>query len=158
MSRVLKPRKRPRVGDVVLIATTDGAAFAQYIHRHPDFGDLVRVTGPAVSTADPTRIAAGPTQFTTFFPLGAACRRGIAQILGPAPIPPECEQFPRFRQPLRLDPRSRAPCNWLIWDGREEWTVPALSEEQRLYPLREIVNDTLLVERALKGWRSEHEQ
>ena len=104
---------------------------------------------------DPVTIAAGPTQFVTFFSLGTACHRGIAQVLGSAPIPKEFHEFPRFRQALRLDPRSTAPCNWMIWDGREEWVIPRLNEEQRRYPIRSIVNDTLLVERALSGWTSD---
>jgi hypothetical protein len=40
-------------------------------------------------------------------------------------------------------------------DGREEWVIPRLNEEQRRYPIRSIVNDTLLVERALSGWTSD---
>ena len=155
MSRVTKPRKRPRIGDVVEIATKAGAAWAQYINRHAGFGDLLRVIGAADGAEDPAGIARRSTQFATFFPLGAACRRGIARIVGPAPIPSEWQEFPRFRQALRLDPSSKAPCNWRIWDGQREWTVPELDEEQRRYPLRVIMNDTLLVERVLSGWRAE---
>ena len=138
--------------------TKDGAALAQYTHRHPEFGDLVRVIGPADSDVDVRRMAARPTQFVTFFPLGAACRRGIAHIVGSADIPAEFNQFPSFRQALRLDPRSKEPCNWLLWSGGRERVVPGLTAEQRFWPIRAIMDDTMLVERALSGWTAEREQ
>lgn len=157
---VVKQRKRPRIGDVVRIDTPDGSAFAQYTHKHPEFGALVRVIGPGAKpreSTDPTSIAEQPTQFVTFFPLGAACHRGIATIVGSAPIPDDAREFPRFRQAMRLDPSDKSSCNWLIWNGEDEWVVSNLTPEQQRYPLREIVNDTLLVQRALEGWRSELE-
>jgi hypothetical protein len=148
-------RRRPRVGDIVVIKTDQGAALAQYTHKHPEFGVLVRVlrAGAMVDTgAEPAALARLPTQFATFFPLGAACARGIAEILGHAPIPDSDRAFPCFRQPLRVDPRQTGATNWLLWDGEREWIVPELNEEQRHYPIRAIMNDTLLVERALSGW------
>ena len=154
-------RKRPKIGDVVRIDTADGVALAQYIHHHPEFGALVRVLGPGPSAGepspDPEVVARLPTQFGTFFPLGSACHRGIATVIGPAHIPEDFREFPRFRQAMRLDPSDRAPCKWVIWDGNEEWIVPYLRDDQKQYPLRAIMNDTLLVQRTLQGWRPEHE-
>ena len=158
MTKLAASRRRPKIGDVLRIATPAGAAFAQYTHRHPEFGDLVRVIGPADAADDPNEIAARSTRFVTFFPLGAACRRGIATILGPATVPVEFQTFPWFRQALRLDPSSRAPCNWLIWNGTEERVVPVLSGEQQRYPIRAVMNDTLLVERVLSGWTADQQQ
>ena len=151
-------RKRPKIGDVVRITTPAGAAFAQYTHKHPSFGALVRVIGPANASNDPAAIAGRPTQFLAFFPLGAACHRGIAEIVGSAPVPADLIEFPHFREPLRIFPERRERCNWRIWNGHEEWTVSDLSAEQRSYPLREIINDTLLVDRTLAGWRAIDEQ
>lgn len=151
-------RKRPRIGDVVRITTPAGAAFAQYTHKDASFGALVRVIGPANGSSDPVAIAERSTQFLTFFPLGAACHRGIAEIVGAAPVPADLVDFPHFREPLRIFPERQERCNWRIWDGREEWIVPELSSEQRTYPLREIINDTLLVDRALAAWRAVDEQ
>jgi hypothetical protein len=151
-------RRRPKIGDVVRITAAAGSAFAQYTHKDSHFGALVRVIGPANGSSDPVAIAARPTQFLTFFPLGAACHRGIAEIVGAAPVPADLIEFPCFREPLRLFPERRERCNWRLWDGRDEWIVPELSNEQRAYPLREIINDTLLVERARAGWRAIDDQ
>ena len=146
------PRSRPRIGDVVRVRSGDRAADAQFTHKHKEFGYLLRVLGPADAAADAITLAARTTQFLAFFPLGSALNRGIAVRLGTAPIPAELAEFPRFRQALRLDPVSTAPCDWLIWDGTEEWVVPALSPEQATYSLRHIINDELLVDRAWSGW------
>lgn len=153
---MVKPKKRPQVGDVLRITAPEGhAAFVQYTHRHGDMGALVRVIGPADSSTDPAVIAARPTQFVTFFPLGAACQRGIAAILGAAPIPEDHVNFPTFRQALRLDPASTSPCQWRLWNGLEEWVVPLLRDEQWYLPIRVIMNDTMLVEYAHAGWTAE---
>lgn len=155
-------RKRPRLGDVVRITDADGqSAIAQYVAKNREFGHLVRVlrdTGSSIGDADAGSLAQKPTQFVTFFPLGAACHRGIATIIGPAEIPPEFHRLPVFRQALRLNPASRDPCNWILWDGEREWIVERLSTEEYRFPIRCIMNDTLLVDRALSGWTAEQDR
>ncbi|MBK6733974.1 MAG: hypothetical protein IPO18_03550 [bacterium] len=156
-----KARVRPRIGDVVRIVDASGAAaYAQYTHRHKMYGPLLRVLGPASAPAsiagDTTaaELAAMRTQFVTFFPLGAACHRGIAQIVGQAPVPAEAQSFPVFRATIRFPNGSGS--HWL-WDGDRQWRIDLLSQEHRALPPRAIVNDTLLVERAHAGWRHEDE-
>ena len=99
-------RTRPRIGDIVRITTPAGAAVAQYTHQHPMFGSLLRVLGPlkpgaSVSAPELCALAAGRAQFATFFPLGAACHRGIAAVVGAAAIPLESQPFPLFRCAMR---------------------------------------------------------
>jgi hypothetical protein len=158
MTKGAASRKRPKIGDVVRVATSTGVAFVQYTHRHPRFGELVRVIGPGDATDDPDEIAGRSTQFATFFPLGAACRGGVASIVGPGSIPKAFQAFPWFRQALRLDPCAPTPCNWRIWNGVEEQVVATLNDEQRRYPIREIISDALVVKRALSGWTADQEQ
>jgi hypothetical protein len=154
-----KPRVRPRIGDVVRITDADGAAaFAQFTHKHAQFGTVLRVLGPAPEGASPrwdeaaAALATRPTQFLTFFPLGAACHRGIAEIVGSAPIPPQAQSCPHIRAAAHgLNGRGA----WWLWDGTREWRVNELAPEQRSLPIREAINDTLLVERAHAGWRHE---
>jgi hypothetical protein len=152
---------RPRIGDVVRITAMGGAsALAQFTHRHVQYGALLRVLGPApddarlADDAAAAEFAARPTQFLAFFPLGAACHRGIAEIIGEAPVPREAQAFPIFRSALPLREGGRG--SWWLWDGVREWRVGGLDPGPRGLPLRGIMNDTLLVERAQSGWR--HDQ
>ena len=151
-----KPRTRPRVGDIVEIRTNAGTAWAQYTHQHPTFGAVLRVFKPDSRQYDDLdRLARSPVQFTALFPLGAACRQGIARILGPALLPPDATKFPLFRAGTP-DPRTgQVGENWWLWDGEREWRIGALGPEHRNLPVRELINDTLLVERATTGWTPE---
>jgi hypothetical protein len=146
--------KRPKIGDVVRIMTEQGAADAQVTHKHAQYGHLLRVLGPAAPVARPADIAARPTAFRTFFALGAACAQGIAEVLGPAPIPAEDAPFPLFRTPMRT---PEGISGWWLWDGEREWRIGPLPPEQRSLPLRELVSAPLLVSRAHTGWRPEAE-
>jgi hypothetical protein len=155
---MVQSRPRPHIGDVVEIASSGGRARAQYTHKHPTFGAVLRVFAPGwPESISPDRLADWPVQFTTLFPLSQACARGIARILGTAPLPAAARAFPIFRAAI---PQALAngPKTWWLWDGDREWRVGALAPEQRALPLREIVNDTLLVERANSGWQPEQVQ
>jgi hypothetical protein len=149
-----KRRVRPRPGDVVRITDRDGAAAdAQYTHKNASHGALLRVLGPAPAGPAPlgddvaAEIAARPTQFLTFFPLGAACARKIAEIIGNAPVPEDAQPFPSFRI------TGRRP--YWLWDGEQEWRFEEMPVGFPRMPIREIVNDGLLVARAHQGWRHE---
>jgi hypothetical protein len=70
--------------------------------------------------------------------------------------PAKLESFPIFRDGV-ADPRTGKIVNWWLWDGEREWLVGGLTDEQKKYPIREIVNDTLLMERIESGSTSDDE-
>ena len=151
----LVSRVKPRVGDVVEIPTPQGLAYAHYTHKHdepPCYGALLRVL-PGLHTqrpADFSRLTAKEPIFSVFFPLGAACNRKIVSVVASEPIPETSQRFPIFRNALS----DSGP--WFLWDGQKEWQVPALSLQQlKDYPPLGIINDTLLVDRIVQGWRHE---
>ena len=151
------PRTRPAIGDVIEIAVAGGLAYAQYTHKHPRYGALIRVL-PGVFRGRPERlsdIVEGQTQFLTFFPLGAASARHLVTIVGSFPSPEECRSFPLFRTGVENPSTRKVGDNGWLWDGEREWRVGSLTAEQRRLPIRGIINDTLLTERILSGWRSE---
>lgn len=152
-------RTRPQVGDVVEIPTPLGFAYAHYTHKHekpPRYGALLRVL-PGFYQSRPSEfvsIVQREPQFITFFPLGAACNSGIVFVVANEAIPPAAQAFPIFRASART-PQGYGP--WWLWDGEKEWKVGNLKPEMKRYPIRGVVNDTLLVERIVQGWRHEHD-
>jgi hypothetical protein len=157
----LTNRVRPRIGDVIEIPTPKGLAYAQFTHKHdapPRYGALLRVL-PGIFPERPSDFSELVRQrpvFMTFFPLGAACNRGIVHVVASEPIPPHSSGFPIFRNSQR-DRTGKRAGSWFLWDGQREWRVESLSEEKlREYPPLGVWNDTFLIERILAGWR--HEQ
>jgi hypothetical protein len=95
-------------------------------------------------------------QFETFFPLRAAKKKGIVAIAGSLEIPTALRKFPLFRERGGIS-RDGKVLNWWLWDGNEEWRIGELNEHQKTYPIRGIVNDTLLIDRIETGWKSTDE-
>lgn len=155
----LSTRVRPRIGDVIEVPTSKGLAYAQFTHKHEQYGALIRVL-PGLFAKPPLNFGELADQrpvFSTFFPLGAACSRGIVHIVASEPVPKHSASFPIFRS-FHRDVTGKRAGPWFLWDGQREWSVEALTEEQlRDYPPCGIWNDTLLIERILAGWRHEHE-
>ncbi|MFO0828716.1 MAG: hypothetical protein U0572_11295 [Phycisphaerales bacterium] len=153
-------RTRPRIGDVVEIATSRGLAYAHYTHEHdvpPRYGALLRVL-PGLFEQRPldfSGLVLLAPRFITFFPLGAACNRGSVRIVANEPVPQRSQAFPTFRNSHRDRAEKRVP-PWFLWDGAREWRVDKLSEQQlRDYPPLGVWNDTLLTERIAAGWAHE---
>jgi hypothetical protein len=150
-------RKRPKIGDIVEVATPAGLAYVQYTHKYdkpPHWGALIRVLSGlhAVRPESFSEIAAQPASFCVFFPLGAAVHRGIVQIVANEAIPEEAQQFPLFRAAGVIDREGRV-LDWWLWDGERSWRVGELTSEQRNLPIKEIWNDTLLIKRIAEGWK-----
>jgi hypothetical protein len=150
------PRKK--IGDVIEIGTNLGLAYALYTHEHRMMGSLLRVFErkfPSRPT-DFIDLVGSPLQFETFFPLGAALHRNLVAIAGHVAIPRRLRDFPIFRNGV-ADLETRRVANWWLWDGKREWMIGSLGEEQKRYPIQEVINDTLLRERIESGWRSTNE-
>ncbi len=151
--------RRARIGDIVEFKAPTGIAYALYTHKHPMFGNLLRVysrlyEGPL---SDPAKGVSNSPTFSTFFPLQEAVDRGIVRLVGSTEVPESLRDFPVFRAAMR-DPRTGKVAAWWLWDGTNEWKVGSLAPEHRSLPIREVVNDTLLVERIASGWTAENER
>lgn len=114
------------------------------------YGALIRVL-PGLYSAEPdlSRLIKEKEIFTTFFPLGAACSRGIATIKAEAEIKKEWRKFPIFRSASMGPNGSRG--DWWLWDGEKEWKVGDLKNEHIGLPERGVCNDTYLVEKILEA-------
>lgn len=143
-----------RIGDVIEISTSMGFAYAQYTHRHRQYGALLRVFGEVYSDRlnDLKELVQGRPAFCCFFPLNAAVDQGIVSIVANEKLPAAAQTFPVFRAGV-MDPVSKKVGIWWLWDGEKEWKVGDLSPEQRNLNIRGVWNDRLLIERIESGWR-----
>lgn len=144
-------RKRPQIGDVVELKTPAGLAYAQYTHRHdtpPRYGALIRVL-PGTFAERPasfSNLVREKERFFVFFPLGAACGRGIATIVASEEIPAAARPFPVLRS------RAYEGPSWWLWDGVREWRVFEQSAAVAALSIHQVVNDTMLADMIADGW------
>lgn len=152
----LVSRKRPQIGDVIEIRTSQGLAYAQFTHKHPAYGALLRVM-PGLYPSRPEHFSAralAEPQFSTFFPLGSACSNGTVQIVANETISESLRMFPTFRASAKGQDGMWGP--WWLWDGEKEWKIGELRPGMDALPPRGVINHTLLIERILSGWRHEN--
>lgn len=145
-----------KIGDVVEIKTAKGLAYAQYAHKHKQYGALLRVFGDFYEVPQNgfAELEKNKPTSMCFFPLNAAVDQGIVSIVDNVALPTEAQVFPVFRAGV-TDPSTRKVGGWWLWDGEKEWRVGDLNAEQRKFPIRGVWNDTLLIERIESGWTPE---
>lgn len=152
----LVTRSRPQIGDVIEIRTLQGLAYAQLTHKHPSYGALLRVM-PGLFDSRPesfSDLVLLEPQFSTFFPLGSACNRGIVRVVANESICTSLSEFPTFRASVKAKDGMWGA--WWLWDGVREWNIGKLKPGMEALPPRDVINDTLLIERITGGWRHEH--
>jgi hypothetical protein len=77
--------------------------------------------------------------------------REIVRIAGNLPVKDEFKSFPIFRAGVAN--QSGVVQVWWLWDGENEERIGKLSPKQMEYPIRGVINDTLLIERICSGWQ-----
>jgi len=146
------------LGDIIEIPVATGLAYAQYTHQHATHGGLIRVFDKIFNDrpGDLSTCAMLPVRFSVFFPVRAAVQRGIVHVAGHADIAPANQAFPLFRSG-NPDPKTKRVGVWWLWNGERSWRVGELTTEQRKLDLKEIWNDSMLVQRIEEGWRPEND-
>jgi hypothetical protein len=151
--------KKTKPGDVCELRTGKGLAYFQCMRYVPQWGTMIRVL-PGFFQERPSTFAAltlQPERFITFFPVDFALKKKVVENVGPAPLPPAAQAFPMFRA-AGLRDRDGKVMKWFLWNGGEEAKpIGSLSDEMRSLPLRQVLNDTALIERIESGWLPEHE-
>jgi len=151
--------KRLKIGDIVEIETKKGLAYIQYVYHHdepPRYGRLIRVL-PGFFDKTPasfSELVKQKERFVTFCPIVQAVNKGYMHIVGNEPVSEEFNKLPLFRARGGIDTDGKV-VSWWLWDGEKEWKIGNLTPEQRKLPIREVINDTLLIERIESGWKPE---
>ena len=150
-------RSRARPGDLIEVNTPRGLAYLHYTARHPDFGDTVFVL-PGLHASRPREWSSPHEQdgYFAFYPVGAALRQGLAEVVARLPISAGMDTPPALRRPGARSQDGKVLC-WLVWDGKEEVVKPELSPSERHLPIGAIWNHEMLLLRLSEGWRPEQE-
>jgi hypothetical protein len=149
-------KRNIHIGDVIEIRTTKGLAYAQYTHKHKQYGALLRVFN-RIYLEQPTDLKSliiEEEAFQCFFPLSAALNLKLVRVVTNISVPEKNKKFPTFRAGI-VDPATKKVAVWWLWDGEKEWRIGELDKEQKKLPIRGIWNDTLLIERIDSGWTPE---
>lgn len=149
--------QRVQIGDVIEIKAQAGLAYALYSHKDNVRGALLRVFDILYEERPESfdEVVHLKVRFSIFFPsLQAALSKGLIEVAGHVSIPPTLQPFPLFRAGA-TDPITRKVKLWWLWDGKEEWKIGELTEEQRKLPIRAIWTYPILVDRIESGWTPE---
>lgn len=145
--------KKVKLGDVLQILTSQGVAYAQVTHKHPEFGYLIRVFSGFYDAQpeDFSAVVNSSVQFSTFFVVQSAVNQGLLSVVANVPVPEGLQAFPTFRS------RNGGPGGsiWL-WSGSEAVRLERdLSLEEQKCSTRGIISAPLLVERIESNYRAE---
>ena len=81
--------KKVRLGDILQVLTSQGVAYVQVTHKHPEFGFLIRVF-PGFHNEQPKDFSAvvdGEPQFSAFFVVQSAVNQGLLSVVANVPVP-----------------------------------------------------------------------
>lgn len=142
--------KRAKIGDVLEIPTGRGLAYCQYTHRDKEYGDLIQVKEGFYSSRPGSfeNVIHSESTIITFFPVGYAVKDKVFEIVARMDVPERFQKFPTFRV-RGINIKNGKAKEWWFWDGVKTWPkkpVYELTEEQINLPIKEIWNDTLLIE------------
>lgn len=125
-------------GDVLEITTEKGFAYVQYTHYHPECGELIRVLQGFYETPLTSEEIEVFTELEYRFSLFICWDYCVAQkgihFTSNFPISSDGKNFPIFKKTDALIGQVWNEPNhviWRLWDGKKEWGVGPLNEEQR---------------------------
>ncbi|QVK17533.1 hypothetical protein KHQ81_11835 [Mycoplasmatota bacterium] len=151
MSKVIK-------GDVFELITPKGKLFIQNIDQKPKEPNLVRILQRfhIEESLEVNKLVEEPEQFSIFFALRFALKKGIVRKVGNFNIPNSYNIPTEMRTPV-VDKNGKLK-HWHIVDVETlvRKRVDKLSDTQKKLSPHEIWNDTLLIERLVSGWTLEN--
>jgi hypothetical protein len=139
---------------ILVPGEADGVALVT--HRHPQFGDLIRVFARRLAAGDvlsPRVVAEESPVLSGFTSVRLGTKQRVYVRCGRVDVPVPLQTFPVFRANGLPDPITNEDAVYL-WDGSREWRVAQTAEVRRL-PSRFIWSPTAVSELVRVGWTDE---
>lgn len=153
----MKKKRSARFGDVIEISTPRGLAYAQYVTRHPDYGDVMRIL-PGLFVTRPANLEelVQEVGFFAFYPLAVAVARRMVDVVANMQIPAGCEG-PRKLRRAGVRSNDGRVLTWVITGENGDYVREKLSSEEKRLPIVAIWNHEMLVQQLDANWRPEQE-
>lgn len=146
-----------RPGAVLELRTPKGLAYVQYVGKHPEYGDVIRVLRGLYDNrcTNFAEVTEQPAYFG-FYSAHAAVKEGLVEIVSTIPL---AENVGVPDQLRRAGARERGGkvLTWIVENGGVEQVRQSLSELERKLPIAAIWDHELLIRRISSGWTPEQE-
>ena len=146
-------KRRSKAGDILRVTVEGGAVYLQYLGKHPEYGDTIRVLPGDSLQESPKEFAT--TGYVAFYPVTASVAQGLVAVVG------------HRNTNLSIPPKLRRPgargkdgtvLAWIIEEDGREWLTKGLSADERALPIAVIWNHEMLCTRLRDGWRPDREE
>lgn len=150
-------RVKLKPGELLEVNTPLGVSYLQYIGKHVEYGDVIRVLpehyGSQFPDADDPDAEIG---YVAFYPAHSAVAQGIVKPVGFQKLPPRPEIPVRLRRAGFRD-RIGKVHTWIVEAPEGETVRIELSEDERKLPIAAVWDHELLIRRILQKWSPEQE-
>lgn len=152
---VKRQKKRLKPGDVLQIQLENSYSYIQFVGKHADYGDVIRVLSRRypIPCHDPAAIA-NDTGYLAFYPAQAALRHDLVLIVGTVALPDGVDIPTVLRRRGNIDRHGKV-LTWIIERDGIDTVREVLSDEERALPIASIWNHEMLLWRISENWRPE---
>ena len=151
-------RIRLKPGAILELRTSRGLAYLQYVGKHSDFGDVIRVLSGFHKKRPPDleTLAVGPGYYT-FYAARASANAGFVEVASTAvPLPGGVGVPDLLRRHGMID-REGNVLNWIIERKGVESVHKTLTESEKELPILAIWSHDLLVKYVTEEWSPSQE-
>ena len=149
--------RRLKAGDILEVQTSRGLSYLQYVGKHTEYGDVIRVLPGwhEYRVTDFTALIA-KAGYLAFYSARAAVTRGFVETIDSCPLPTGVEVPRNLRRAGARGP-SGAILTWIVENAGQETLRRELTEAEKKLPIAAIWDHELLVLRISQGWSPEQE-
>lgn len=152
-----KKQGRAKPGDVLEVKSSRGHSYVQYVGKHPEYGDVIRVLpGCFNKPQHDFGSLVESTGYIAFYPARAAISQGLARIRNSFPLPSGIE-VPRHLRRAGARERDGKVRTWIIEQDEQEIMREQLTESERQLPIAAIWSHDVLTLSIFEGWHPSQE-
>jgi len=150
-------RRSLKVGDVLELDVPGGYSYVQYVGKHLEYGDVIRVLpGCFKERPHDLRSLAKHSGFLAFYSARAAVSHGFVRTVGSFPLPDGLGIPKHLRRPGARE-KGGIVRTWIVEKNGEERVRQELTDSEKQLPIAAIWDHELLVLRIAQGWCPEQD-